>query len=240
MDQSDRAAVIVCLGPHPQSLDKTMQSLVVCSGILDYFRATQGRGYIMTINFSGTRLLQARDPDEAQACLREDCRDWSAILARAAERARADAPETCRHVEVVLVGTNDCPAGAADLDTLCRQLKAQGIRVNAVVVEPESPTSGRTRSSFVPGLAGGWIVLDDGPAGEARRRQTGPNWGMVQIARGTGGLTLMPNAEGKLAIYQLFTEIFRRWGEQYWSMAAAHKAKTSQVVTRDNTVGLSS
>lgn len=225
MDQFEKAAVIVCLGLNPNSLDKTMQSLVVCSGILDYFRAIHGRGYIMTINFSGTKLLKAKNPDQAQACLREDCYDWDAVIARAAERASADVPESCRYVELVLVGTDEVPCRVDRPDALCRQLKARGIRINSVVIEPGA--DGVNRSSFMPQAAGGWIVIDNSPKGDAHpRRGDGPaDWGMVQLARGTGGLTLMPNTEGKLAIHQLFSEMFRRWGEAYWKSAGASKKR---------------
>lgn len=41
-------------------------------------------------------------------------------------------------------------------------------------------------------------------------------FGMVGLARATGGLTLEPTSEGKLAVHQLFGEMFRRWGEEYW------------------------
>lgn len=230
MSQDDRAAVVICLGINPYSPEKTMQGLVVCSGILDYFRAIQGRGYIMTINFSGTRLLQAKTPEQAAACLREDCADWAGVLDKAVQRLRRDAP-ACRHVEVVLVGTDEVPSHVRDSAELCRRFKGNGIRINSILIEPTGddenggggPNGGSGRGFSNTG--GGWTILDGSPTSSVRASSlydAEPDvWGMVRLARETGGLSLLPNTEGKLAMHQLFSEMFRRWGEGYWKSTTA-------------------
>lgn len=216
--------MVICLGINPYSPEKTMQGLVVCSGILDYFRAIQGRGYIMTINFSGTRLLQAKTPEQAAACLREDCTDWAGVLDKAVNRLRRDAP-SCRHVEVVLVGTDEVPSHIRDSADLCRRFKGNGIRINSILIEPtnEDADGGRRGTrSFSSG--GGWTILDGSPTSARASSMYEPEpdvWGMVRLARETGGLSLLPNTEGKLAMHQLFSEMFRRWGEGYWKSTSA-------------------
>lgn len=220
----DKAAVVICLGINPYSSDKTMQGLMVCSGILDYFRAIHGRGYIMTINFSGTRLLQAKTPEQAAACLREDCLDWSSVLDRAVARLRRDAPASCSHIEVVLVGTDDVPSRVRDPADACAKLRANGVRVNSILIEaPGDDDDGTGRPAP---KAGGWTILDGSPTKDrADSWYEEPvevaSWGMVRLARETGGLSLLPNTEGKLAMHQLFSEMFRRWGEGYWKSASA-------------------
>lgn len=234
MDSADKAAVVLCLGLHPQSLDKTIQSLVVCSGVLDYFRAIHGRGYIMTVNFSGTKLLQANTHDEGAACLREDCPDWRTVLDKAITRVRRDAPESCRYIELILIGTDEVPSGIADPAAVCRELREGGIRINSIVLEGggaggggadgtgDGPDGSSGRNAW---KNNGWVVLDDenddddDEDGASRKNTKG--WNMTRFARETGGLSLFPNTEGKLAIHQLFGEMFRRWGDNYWKSAAA-------------------
>lgn len=226
----DKAVVVICLGINPYSSEKTLQGLMVCSGILDYFRAINGRGYIMTVNFSGTRLLQAKTPEQAAACLREDCLDWSSVLDRAVARLRRDAPAAaCRHVEVVLVGTDDVPSRVRDPASACARLRGNGVRVNSILIESpgddgdDDDSSGRGRGSSIP-KAGGWKILDGSPTTDRSDSWYEPeevSWGMVRLARETGGLSLLPNTEGKLAMHQLFSEMFRRWGEGYWKSASA-------------------
>lgn len=217
MSRFDKAIVIICLGKNPYATEKTLQSLVVCSGILDYFRAIHGKGYLMTINFSGTKLLQAKTPEMAEDSLRDDCNDWAGALQRAQERLEQDAPpgRRYRHCEIVLVGTDEVPSRIEDAPATCQRLKLDGIRVNSVVVEPARNDEDSTTRM------GGWRVLtpslqfyDDGEEEEG-------GYGMVGLARATGGLTLEPNSEGKLAVHQLFGEMFRRWGKDYWDSSAS-------------------
>lgn len=191
-----------------------MQSLVVCSGVLDYFRAIHGRGFIMTVNFSGTKLLSASNHKEGQACLREDCPDWRTVLEKALSRARRDAPESCKYIEVVLIGTDEVPSGIRDPEAMCREFRQNGVRINSIVLEGGSAQGvvGATQSSF---NNNGWIIIDD----EGMPTHT-EGWSMSRFARETGGLTLFPNTEGKLAIHQLFGEVFRRWGDNYWKKAS--------------------
>lgn len=211
-DDSDKAAVVLCLGLHPSSLDKTMQSLIVCSGVLDYFRAIHGRGFIMTVNFSGTKLLNANNHVEGQACLREDCPDWRAVLDKALARVRRDAPASCKYIEVVLIGTDDVPSGIRDPEAVCNEFRDSGVRINAIVLDAVDG-GGPASSSF---NKNGWVIIDE----EGSSSYT-EGWSMARFARETGGLTLFPNTEGKLAIHQLFGEMFRRWGEEYWKKASA-------------------
>lgn len=218
-DSHDKAAVVLCLGFNPHSLDKTMDSLTVCSGILDYFRAIHGRGYIMTINFSGTRLLQAKTPEEAGACIREECLDWKTVLDRAVERINNDAPASCKYVEVVLVGTDEVPSKIKDSAELCRGFRTSGVRINSILVEASSASEGPAPEAYPSNS--GWTVLDHSPTSQGSWYEEEDGWGMIRIARETGGLTLSPNTEGKLAIHQLFSEMFRRWGEDYWKAASA-------------------
>lgn len=214
---SDKAAVVLCLGLHPSSLDKTMQSLVVCSGVLDYFRAIHGRGFIMTVNFSGTKLLSASNHVEGQACLREDCPDWRAVLDKALARVRRDAPESCKYIEVVLIGTDEVPSGIRDPDALCREFRASGVRINSIVLEGVGSEYGVVGSGNASSFnKNGWIIID-----EEGTPSYNEGWSMARFARETGGLTLFPNTEGKLAIHQLFGEMFRRWGDEYWKKATA-------------------
>lgn len=220
-NHDEKAVVIICLGLNPYSLDKTLQSLMVCSGVLDYFRAIHGRGYIMTINFSGTRLLQAKTPEMAEACLREECYDWAGVLERAEQRMGKDTPEQCRHCELVFVGTDEVPKKIRDVPGVCQRLRLNGIRINSIVVEP---TLGKEEGSG-PVPMRGWTMLT--PSREYHHPddsdEEDSEWNMVRIARATGGLTLEPNTEGKLAVHQLFGEMFRRWGEDYWKSASNSK-----------------
>lgn len=225
---ADRAAVIICLGIHPHNPDKTLQSLMVCSGVLDYFRAIHGNGYIMTINFSGTKLLQAKTPEQAAASLREDCEDWSTVLDRAVNRVKRDAPSSCKFVEIILIGTDEVPCRIRDCATLCGQFKASALRINSILVEPPADDGSGAPPAYTK--PSGWTILsspsrssyypeDVAQEPESYEDVFEDGWGMVRIARETGGLTLLPNAEGKLAIHQLFSEMFRRWGESYWKSA---------------------
>lgn len=220
-DSSDKAALVLCLGLHPDSLDKTMQSLVVCSGVLDYFRAIHGRGFIMTVNFSGTKLLSASNHVEGQACLREDCPDWRTVLDKALARVRRDAPESCKYIEVVLIGTDEVPSGIRDPDAVCRDFRASGVRINSIVLEGAgSDDYGVVGGGGSGGPSSfnknGWVIIDEEGAPSYNE-----GWHMARFARETGGLTLFPNTEGKLAIHQLFGEMFRRWGDEYWKKASA-------------------
>lgn len=233
-DYDDKAALVICLGINPQSEEKTLQGLVVCSGILDYFRAIHGRGYIMTINFSGTKLLAARTPEQAAACLREECKDWSSVIDRAVMRLRRDAPAACRHTEVVLVGTDEVPSRVRDPEDACARLRGNGVRVNSIVIEASADEGGESDGEGGGGRGGGvmrgaarkmggWKIISQ--VSERTKSWYEPDvegsWGMVRLARETGGLSLLPNAEGKLAMHQLFSEMFRRWGETYWKSASA-------------------
>lgn len=220
MSRFDKALIIICLGKNPYSPEKTLQSLMICSGILDYFRAIHGKGYLMTINFSGTKLLAAKTPAMAEASLRDDCSDWAGALQRAEERMEQDSPRRYRYCEIVLVGTDEVPSRIEDAPELCQRLKLDGIRINSMVVEPilkDEEGAGATQT-------GGWRMLtpslqfyDDGEEEEGRL-------GMVGLARATGGLTLEPNTEGKLAVHQLFGEMFRRWGKDYWDSNGTNRA----------------
>lgn len=212
----DKAIIIICLGINPTARDKPLKSLLVCSGVLDYFRAIQGRGYIMTINFSGSKLLQATTPAMLEACLREDGTSWASVLRRAEERISRDAPQQCGHCEIVCVGTDQVPFPAAEDGPAVwsQRLRRRGIRVNSIVVQDEPGTAGSYKN-------GSWRMLtpsaqyDDDSDTETEGR------GIGELARATGGLTLEPNAEGKLAVHQLFGEMFRRWGEDYWRSASS-------------------
>lgn len=217
MSRLDKAVVIICLGPNPYSSEKTLQSLMVCSGILDYFRSIDGKGYIMTINFSGTKMLQAKTPEMAEASLRDDCEDWAGALHRVDERL-AQTPQHCRHCEVIFVGTKEVPSRIQNAPALCRRLKARGVRINSVMVEPTvvdpaGPGAGPLR---------GWKMLTPSAPffdeNDPEKQEVGS--GMLELARATGGLTLFPNTEGKLAVHNLFSEMFRRWGKGYWESTA--------------------
>lgn len=230
---AENAAVVLCLGLHPTSLDKTMQSLVVCSGVLDYFRAIHGRGFIMTVNFSGTKLLRASNHVEGEACLREDCHDWRSVLDKALDRVRRDAPESCKHVEVVLIGTDEVASGIPDPDAVCREFRGGGVRINSIVLEGGEDAGGGDGGGVGgPGGVGGksafhkngWVIIDEDGAPSYTE-----GWNMARFARETGGLTLFPNTEGKLAIHQLFGEMFRRWGEDYWKKAAAGMKRANTI-----------
>lgn len=209
MSRSDKAVIIICLGPNPTSPEKTMQSLKVCSGILDYFRGVHGKGYLMAINFSLTKLVQAKTPEMAEASLRNDCHDWAGALQRAHERLAQDSPRRYRHCEIVLVGTDEVPSRVEDASTLCERLNLDGVRVNSIMVEPKvSDEDGAAATSL-----GEWAIVT--PTFE----EEDGGWGMIRLARATGGLSLEPNSEGKLAVHQLFGEMFRRWGKDYWASA---------------------
>src|SRR4051812_19676782 len=88
-----RAAIVICLGLSPISHDRTMKSLAICSGVLDYLRGIQGRGYIMTVNFSGRRLMQSNSPKTAEQCIRGDCEKWCDVLEAASRLLKRNGAE---------------------------------------------------------------------------------------------------------------------------------------------------
>ncbi|KAH8780299.1 hypothetical protein F5883DRAFT_638839 [Diaporthe sp. PMI_573] len=213
-----RAAIVICLGLSPVSQDRTMKSLAICSGVLDYLRDVQGRGCIMTVNFSGRRLLQSNSPKLAEQCIREDCEDWCDVLDAASRLVKRNAAE-CTELEILLVGTDEVPC-RGDPASLCQAYKGNGIRINSILTDSTQPTtspqqgsSRRTERFEVISVADPFV--DPGEDAMAAGRRT-RGWDMTRLARETGGLTLSPNTEGKLALHLLFGEMFRRWGEQYW------------------------
>lgn len=213
-----RAAIVICLGLSPVSQDRTMKSLAICSGVLDYLRDVQGRGCIMTVNFSGRRLLQSNSPKLAEQCIREDCEDWCDVLDAASRLVKRNAAE-CTELEVLLVGTDEVPC-RGDPGSVCQAYKGNGIRINSILTDstqttssPQQGGSRRTDRFEIISVADPFADPDE-DAMSAGQRSRG--WDMTRLARETGGLTLSPNTEGKLALHLLFGEMFRRWGEQYW------------------------
>lgn len=167
---------------------------------------------------------------EGEACLREDCPDWRSVLDKALARVRRDAPESCKYIEVVLIGTDEVPSGIPDPDVVCREFRASGVRINAIVLEGGAGgeyggvgggVGGDGQSAF---NKNGWIMIDETEDGAPSYTD---GWNMARFARETGGLTLFPNTEGKLAIHQLFGEMFRRWGDEYWKKAGMKRSYTS-------------
>lgn len=213
-----RAAIVICLGLSPVSQDRTMKSLAICSGVLDYLRDVQGRGCIMTVNFSGRRLLQSNSPKIAEQCIREDCEDWCDVLDAASRLVKRNAPD-CTEMEVVLVGTDEVPC-RGDAVSMCQAFKGNGIRVNSILTDSTQQTASPTQAGIrkterfeIISVAGPFA--DPEESGPFMRQLPGA-WDMTRLARETGGLTLSPNTEGKLALHLLFGEMFRRWGEEYW------------------------
>lgn len=213
-----RAAIVICLGLSPVSQDRTMKSLAICSGVLDYLRDVQGRGCIMTVNFSGRRLLQSNSPKLAEQCIREDCEDWCDVLDAASRLVKRNAAE-CTELEILLVGTDEVPC-RGDPASLCQAYKGNGIRINSILTDSTQPTtspqqssSRRTERFEVISVADPFVDPEEDAVAAGRRTR---GWDMTRLARETGGLTLSPNTEGKLALHLLFGEMFRRWGEQYW------------------------
>ncbi|KAI3395864.1 hypothetical protein diail_801 [Diaporthe ilicicola] len=213
-----RAAIVICLGLSPLSQDRTMKSLAICSGVLDYLRDVQGRGCIMTVNFSGRRLLQSNSPKVAEQCIREDCEDWCDILDAASRLVKRNAAE-CTELEVVLVGTSEVPC-RGDPASMCQAYKGNGIRINSILTEPAqataSPTQGGRQKAERFEIISVADPFADPEDDDMFVRQDTGGWDMTRLARETGGLTLSPNTEGKLALHLLFGEMFRRWGEGYW------------------------
>jgi hypothetical protein len=214
-----RAAIVICLGLSPVSQDRTMRSLAVCSGVLDYLRAVQGRGCIMTVNFSGRRLMQSNSPKLAEQCIREDCEDWCDVLNAASRLVKRNAPE-CTELEVLLVGPDEVPC-RGDPASICQAYKGNGIRINSILTDSTQSTTspllgsgGRKTERFeIISVADPFADPEEDAMSAAQR---GREWDMTRLARETGGLTLSPNTEGKLAVHLLFGEMFRRWGEKYW------------------------
>ena len=213
-----RAAIVICLGLSPVSQDRTMKSLAICSGVLDYLRDVQGRGCIMTVNFSGRRLLQSNSPKLAEQCIREDCEDWCDVLDAASRLVKRNAAE-CTELEILLVGTDEVPC-RGDPASLCQAYKGNGIRISSILTDSTQPTtspqqgsSRRTERFEVISVADPFVDPEEDAMAAGRRTR---GWDMTRLARETGGLTLSPNTEGKLALHLLFGEMFRRWGEQYW------------------------
>lgn len=216
-----RAAIVICLGLSPVSQDRTMKSLAICSGVLDYLRDVQGRGCIMTVNFSGRRLMQSNSPKLAEQCIREDCEDWCDVLDAASRLVKRNAAE-CTELEVLLVGTDEVPCRGDPL-SICQAYRGNGIRINSILTDSTQPTtspqqgSGRRPERFeIISVADPFADPEEDAMSAAQRTR---GWDMTRLARETGGLTLSPNTEGKLALHLLFGEMFRRWGEQYWRVA---------------------
>lgn len=198
-----------------------MKSLAICSGVLDYLRDVQGRGCIMTVNFSGRRLLQSNSPKLAEQCIREDCEDWCDVLDAASRLVKRNAAG-CTELEVLLVGTDEVPC-RGDPASVCQACKGNGIRINSILTDSTQPTSspqqgsGRRHERFeIISVADPFADPEEDAVPAAQRTR---GWDMTRLARETGGLTLRPNTEGKLALHLLFGEMFRRWGEQYWRAA---------------------
>lgn len=179
----------------------------------------------MAVNFSATRLLHARTPAQAEASLRDDSYDWGAVLDRAVERLDRDVPagagdDRKRHVEILLVGTNEVPAVKSSSAALCARFRARGMRVNAVLVGASAAEAAALGDSGPALEENGWTIVEDSPGSSTTWYEDDEAWGMVRLARETGGLVLWPDEGGRLAVHQLFGEMFRRWGEAYWNSSA--------------------